>query len=171
MYYLQNDFTCVLSYQGEPVADEVVTFYVNGLSYSRTTDENGVARLNNRLSPLDEDDEQEQTDYHPDSNKPYAVTMQYSEGGEVLASAVKEATILKGYVNVALDKAIVHKGSYIIATFTNNLDPNDDDIDPSETFVKGKNVVLTINGMDYPRIIDDNGEARLNINLLPKRLN
>ena len=41
----------LLDGQGKAFANKVVTFNVNGVYYDRTTDENGIARLNINLMP------------------------------------------------------------------------------------------------------------------------
>ena len=177
MYYLQHDYTCVLTQAGEPLEGETVVFHVNGLSYAKLTNENGVARLNNRLSPREEGDNHSQDSDYASKNIPYHVRMTYSEGGSTLATAEKDATILKGYANIDLmssdyiqdntkPKLTVTKGGYVLAQLTNNLDPSEDEyILPEEVYIKNKNVVLSVNGRDYTRITDNTGNARLNINL------
>ena len=159
MYYKQHDFTCTLTYGGQPVEGETITFLANGLSYSKLTDENGEARLNNNLPP-----------------NTYDILMSYSEDASILAKVQKECKILKG--NVAMDmmssdyiedptqpKSRVTKGGYVIFNFTNYLDPDDDDVTAEETLVTGGQIVITVNGMDYIRVTDEYGNAKLNINL------
>ena len=168
MYYMQNDFTAKLTYCGVPQVGETITFYVNGLSYPKETNAEGIATLNNRLPPNDEDD--------PDDK--YKVYMNYYEN-ELLATARKDTKVMRGAVNIAIkgyDKngnAVegsnkVKQHGYVNVRFTNNLDSNDDDIDPSDIYLKNKQVMLSINGREYPRITDNNGRVRLNINLLPQ---
>ena len=43
----------VVDSQGNPLADETVTFNINGVFYNRTTDAGGIARLNINLNPGD----------------------------------------------------------------------------------------------------------------------
>ena len=177
MYYLQNDYTCVLTYRGQPVANETIVFYVNGLSYPKLTDENGVARLNNRLSPLEQqsvvidgvptDNGESQPSSYLESYKPYLVSMDYWENGERMAHAEKECTIEKGFVNIAVDTLVVTQGNRVTWTFTNNLDPNDDDISPEEVYISGKSVMLSVNGVNYPRITSSTGQCKLQFNLNP----
>jgi len=167
MYYLQNDFTCKLTYAKEPVANKTVIFYVNGLSYPKLTNEEGIARLNNQLSPREEEENKSQPDDYTTSNTPYNVIMTYASGGKTLATAMKEATILKGYVNIGLDKTTVVKGNPVTVQLKNNLDPDDDDIVEGEQYVKNTPVVLSVNGRDYPRVTDNEGKCKLMINLNP----
>ena len=179
MYYLQHDYTCVLTEAGEPLANETVVFHVNGLSYAKLTDENGVARLNNRLSPQEEDDKQSQDSDYASKNIPYHVRMTYSEGGSTLATAEKDATILKGYANIELYSSdyiqdptkpqyTVTQGGFVLAQLTNNLDPNgDDDIGQMEKYLNNKPIVISVNGRDYTRLTDNYGLGKLNINLNP----
>ncbi|WP_407378994.1 CAP domain-containing protein [Methanobrevibacter sp.] len=43
--------TLLLDGQGNPFADQIITFNINGVFYNRTTDVNGIARLNINLIP------------------------------------------------------------------------------------------------------------------------
>lgn len=176
MYYLQDDFTCTLTYDGDPVADETVVFYVNGLSYPKLTDENGVARLNNSLPPREQlvdpditgDDDiehQTQSDRYMLENIPYKVVITYREGGEVVATAEKDCLVMKGYVTTTPSSTTIVRTNPITFTFTNGLDPNDDDIIDGEQYVVGSTVVLSVNGRDYPRVTTSSGTASLTINL------
>lgn len=172
MYYLQHDYTCTLTYGGNPVAGETVGFFINGLSYYRETDINGEARVNNTLFPRYEENNQEQPDNYVDNPIPYSILMTYVEDDTELARAVKETTIKKGYVNIDVkshshNSTTVSQGSYIVASFTNNLDPEDDDIYIEETYVTNRPVTLSIHGVDYHRITDNEGKCALNINLNP----
>lgn len=160
MYYRQHGFTGELTYAGSPVENETVTIYVNGLSYTRVTDSEGKFSLKNRLP----------AGYYP-------VDMMYSEGGEVLARTRKDTNIMKGYANIDLvssdyiadptqPKRTVTRGGYVQVNLTNNLDPTDDDVTIDETYITGKQIVISVNGRDYIRTTDNEGKAKLNINLL-----
>ena len=176
MYYMQDDFIAKLTYAKNPVPNDEITFYVNGLTYAKPTDENGIARLNNRLPPNAESQGRSQ-EYDSDDNV-YNVHMQHSEGGNIVATADKQTKILKGAVSITLETydrnnnkmsgTRVKQGGYVKAIFTNNLDPEDDDIEPNEIYLKNKPVTLSINGREYARVTNNTGEARLNINLLPQ---
>ena len=176
MYYMQDDFTAKITLAKNPVPKDDITFYVNGLTYSKPTDENGIARLNNRLPPNAESQGRSQ-EYDSDDNV-YNVHMQHSEGGNIVATADKQTKILKGAVSITLETydknnnkmsgTRVKQGGYVKAIFTNNLDPEDDDIEPNEIYLKNKPVTLSINGREYARVTNNTGEARLNINLLPQ---
>jgi hypothetical protein len=237
MYYMEHDFTCVLTHNDEPVSGERVVFYVNGLSYPRTTDSDGIATLNNRLAPKQQSvlEFDEETGYEyaycttnemPDaptgtissssgnygdwltepkepnatypqiyrsyravgetdwedpvlicgetqginyctSTVPYTVRMTYAEGGDILATAEKDTLIEKGFVNIDINKTTVTQGAgeYLVFTFTNNLDPEDDDVEEIETLITNQAVTLSVNGRDYPRVTDSNGQCKLQINL------
>lgn len=159
MYYKQHDFTCTLTYGGQPIENETVTFFVNGYSYAKLTDENGEARLNNNLPP-----------------ETYGVVMTYSEDASILAKTEKECKIMKGYVSIDMEssdhiqdptqpKNRVTKGGYILVNFKNYLDADQDDVTVEETYVTNRQIVITVNGMDYIRVTDNQGNAKLNINL------
>ena len=52
--YYKNDtqyYVSVLDAEGRPLANQEVTFNINGVFYTRSTNENGTARLNINLSP------------------------------------------------------------------------------------------------------------------------
>lgn len=160
MYYMEEDFKGILTFAGNPAPNKEVTVTVNTISYFKTTDENGEFRLNNRL---------------PFRNKEfdegnYDVVMQYNEDSVTKAQAVSWTMIHKGYINISVksnetEDYNVRRGGYITAQFVNNLDPNDDDILPGEKYLAKTPVVLSINGIDYPRITEADGTAKLNINL------
>ena len=44
-------YASFLNFDGSPLADSEVTFNINGIFYTRTTDENGIAKLNINLNP------------------------------------------------------------------------------------------------------------------------
>lgn len=160
MYYMEQDFTGVLTYAGNPAPDKQVSVTVNSVTYFKTTDANGKFKLNNRLPFREKEFE--------DGN--YEVIMQYAEESVIKARAIKRTMINKGGIDIKVESNETHdynvrRGGYITAQFTNNLDLNDDDIEPGEQYLKNTSVVLTINGIDYPRITEDNGTTKLNINL------
>ena len=98
MYYMQDDFTAKLTYAKNPVPNDDITFYVNGLTYSKPTDANGIARLNNRLPPNAESEGRSQ-DYDSDNNV-YNVHMQHSTGGNIDATADKQTKINRPKTNL-----------------------------------------------------------------------
>lgn len=172
MYYLQHDYKCTLTRAGQPVSGETVGFFINGYTYYRTTDSNGVAKVNNRLAPRFEKDGDAQPDTYVGNEIPYPIVMTYYNNSRLVARADKDATIKKGYVNTDVksnshNSLTVRQGSFIMVSFRNTLDPNDDDVELEETYVTGKTVTLSVNGRDYVRTTDSNGQCRLNINLNP----
>lgn len=117
-------------------AGEIVTFYINGLYYNRTTDSNGVASLNINLIPGE-----------------YSISSTYngytiSNKITVLDSYLKTSDLVKDYGSATPFTAIAY-------------DENGNHVGI------GEEVLFNINGVDYIRTTDSNGEASLNINLMP----
>ena len=154
-YYGEVPYTCVLTQAGVPVAGKSISFTINGLTYpNKITDENGRAVLANNLDVGD-----------------YNLYVEYTEGGVVKCQDEKPITIKKNWVTITAEDEVdpvtqsieVYKGDPFIVTFTDQLDPSETGHD---NLVKGVPCVLSVNGVDYPRITDANGQAKLNINLL-----
>ncbi|WP_409200629.1 Ig-like domain-containing protein [Methanobrevibacter sp. DSM 116169] len=142
LYYLEDDFMARLTLAGEPVSGEVVDFIINGVSYTKTTNSEGVAIVNNNLDV-----------------KEYNVYAEYTHaGGEVLVHDNKMTTIKKGITELSINTTIVNKGGYVLFKLVNN----------TRGAVNGANVQININGVVYNRVTDSNGEVRLNINLDPR---
>lgn len=149
MYFRQENFRARLTLAKEPVVGETLLITVNGLTYPLLTDEDGIANLNNEL--------------HPGR---YTVKMAYEEGDDLNIVTFKDTQIKKGYVNINADSTNIKRHTPFRVRFTNNLDPDFDD--EEDNYVKGEPVVISVNGVSYPRITDDEGYAELMINLWPR---
>ena len=125
----------VIGDDGNPVgAGENVTFNINGVFYNRTTDENGIAKLNINLRPGD-----------------YIITAIYK--GFMVSNNISVLPVL-----TASDLTKTYGTS---DQFVANL------VDGQGNPLSGKNVSFNINGVFYNRTTDADGNARLNINLMP----
>lgn len=124
-----------------PMANETITFNVAGISYNRITDKNGVAALDINLFP-----------------GTYEISYSYSQIGA--------ADYYKGFNTIKISKIPVYlntedlvflygdNGEFTVKLTDNNKNPLSD-ID----------VTLNINGNSYIRTTDENGVAKLYINL------
>lgn len=119
-----------------------VVFTINGVSYTRETDNGGYAYLNINLNPGTY-----QISYTFPSSSPF----QSSSGSKTITVSKQNSVI--SYDNFKVN----HKGE----SFNVNL------TDVKGNPLAGKEVKFVINGVTYTRISDDKGIARLNINLNP----
>ncbi len=128
--YLVN----VLDGEGNPLVNQKVTFNINGVFYDRSSNENGIAKLNINLGPNN-----------------YTITAVNSFNGEVHSNNIEVLpTISAGDLNMAYRDG--HK-------FTANV------LDDVGNPLSASSVVFNINGVFYNRNTDENGTAKLNINL------
>ena len=119
--------------RGNPLANAGVTFNINGVFYERTTDENGIARLNINLMSGE-----------------YIITSSYN--GCNIANKITVLPILN-----ATDLRMQYKDG---STFNVTL------VDGQGNPLANAGVTFNINGVFYERTTDENGIARLNINLM-----
>ncbi|MCF0114425.1 MAG: hypothetical protein HUJ56_03650 [Erysipelotrichaceae bacterium] len=155
MYYRESDFTCRLTKGGVPQVGEIVSFKVAGVTYpNHTTGEEGIAYLTNTMGAGD-----------------YVVYVEYTKDGEVKCQDEKTITIKANWVDILADDPVdpstssieIWRHDYFVVTFKDNTDPSETGHD---NLVRNLPVVLSVCGVDYPRITDDNGQAKLQINLL-----
>ena len=130
-----------LSSEDGPISNQTVYITVNGKTYSRITDENGIAKLTIRLS----------AGYY---------TVNYSYNGSRFFNPFNgesEVNVIDGtYVtNMTVVNSTVVQGSSFKVNLTNIYGV----IIPNET------VLFTVNGVSYNRTTNENGIAQLNINL------
>ncbi|WP_407420901.1 Ig-like domain repeat protein [Methanobrevibacter sp.] len=115
-------------------AGENVTFNINGVFYTRTTNASGIAKLNINLEP-----------------GKYIITAYY--GG---CSVANNITVLPVLSASDLTKKYGTPDQFV-ATLVNGQ---------GQAFV-GESITFNINGVFYQRTTDSEGNARLNINLMP----
>ena len=122
---------------GNPLANQQVTFNINGVFYDRNTNANGVARLNIWLNPND-----------------YIVTAINPVNGEQYSNIVKVLPILvEGH---DLTKYYRNDSVYSIRVLDDQGNP-----------LANAAVTFNINGIFYTRTSGSDGYAKLNIRLQP----
>ena len=138
--YYKNEsqyYATFLDKQGNPIANNTtVTFNINGVFYTRYTNENGTAKLNINLIPAN-----------------YIITSIHPNGEK----KGRNITVLSTILSKDLVKYYKNESQYY-ATF---LDKQGNPIANNTT------VTFNINGVFYTRYTNENGTAKLNINLIP----
>lgn len=149
-YYNQGSFDFLLTHAGTHVGSgKTVNISVNGVDYPKTTNDDGIASLDNHLMI-----------------GKYNVTGSFteSEGSVIKAQVSKDVVISKGWCQFKVVNAgggdiksnTVRRGTYIVCNLK----------DTNNTIITEAVLTFTINGVSYTRFTDNNGDARLNINLL-----
>lgn len=123
--------------EGNRLANTDVTFNINGVFYTRTTDENGVASLNINLNPGN-----------------YIITALNPETGEQFSNNIEVLSIL--IENSDLVKYFRNASQYTVKVLDNQGNPLVNEV-----------VTFNINGVLYNRTTNNEGVATLNINLNP----
>ena len=136
-YYLT-----ILDGQGNPLANANVTFNINGVMYTRTTNANGTAKLNINLNS---------GKYTLTAINP-VTTEQMSNTVEVLNKIVLKNSNTGGNISMEYNTS----AKYTVALYEDN-----------GTLAKNKEVKFNINGVMYTRTSNENGTASLTINLRP----
>ena len=116
------------------VANETVIFEINGINYTRTSDENGTARIAINLNPGE-------------------YTIKTTFNGTTVENSI---TVLPTLIADNLVKYFRNASQFYITLIDGEGKP-----------VAGKNITMNINGVFYNRLTNENGTARLNINLNP----
>ena len=138
--YYKNDtqyYATFLKGDGTPLADTDVTFNINGVFYTRTTNASGVARLNINLPPQDQG---------------YILTAIHPETGYMYSNNV---TVRPTISSKDLYKVYKDNNQYYATFLTGEGNP-----------LANADVTFNINGVFYTRTTNASGVARLNINLL-----
>ena len=138
-YYRNSSqfYAKILDFNANPVANTQVIMNINGVFYTRTTDSNGVVKLNINLQP----DKYILTIYNPITGEESSCIV------TVLSRLVENHDLVKYYRNASRYsvKVLDEKGSPL----------------------SGVDVKFNINGVFYIRTTDSNGVASLAINLNP----
>ncbi|WP_409200754.1 transglutaminase domain-containing protein [Methanobrevibacter sp. DSM 116169] len=127
-------------YNGNPLIGKNIIFVINGQSYSRTTDENGIAKIAINLDP-----------------GKYSITYYYSnESSEDYNKGQNTITVNKISLDMSASDLTMewNDGSTFEVLLTQNGKP-----------VANKNIIFTINGNTYSRTTNALGIASLSINL------
>ena len=130
-------YATILDYGGNPVANVVVEMNINGVFYYRTTNQQGVVKLNINLEP-----------------KLYILTLKNPVTGEFTSNNI---TVLSRLVeNYDLVKYYKNASRYSLKVLDEKGSP-----------LAGESVSFNINGVFYIRTTNSEGIASLNINLGP----
>ena len=138
--YYRNEtqyYATFLNGDGSPLTNSNVTFNINGVMYTRLTNATGIARLNINLKP----DTYTITAIHPKTNYMYSNKI-------TVLSTISSQNIVKMQGN----------DTQYFAKFLNGY---------GSPLANGTSVSFNINGILYQRKTNENGTARLNINLSP----
>lgn len=126
-------------YEGNPLANETITIILNGQSYNRTTDNNGTASLAINLESGN-----------------YTVSASYTAKGDYFTNTVENnITVLTSIDGNDIVKMFKNDTQYY-ATFFD---------EQGKALPKDTTVTFNINGVMYERKVNENGTAKLNINL------
>ena len=126
---------------GNYLAKQHISLNLNGINYNRTTNENGTAKININFDPGEYTITAifNGTDEYPASNTTNIVTILSTIDGKDITKMYRNAT-------------------QYLATF----------IDAQGNILKNQMVTFNINGVFYNRTTNENGTAKLNINLESK---
>ena len=116
------------------VANETVSFEINGRNYTRVTDENGNAKMNINLGPGN-----------------YTIKTNYNG-----LSVENNIEVLPTLIGENLVKYFRNASQFYVSLIDSEGKP-----------VAGKNITMNINGVFYTKTTNENGTAKLNINLSP----
>ncbi len=138
--YYGNDeqLTCeVHDSESNPIENATVTFNVNGMNYSRTTNSSGIAKMNVNLNSGN-----------------YTYNAYYLLNNTILSQSTGSIQILPTISGDDIVK-ICRNDTQYYATF----------LDSNGNLLTNSNVTFNINGVFYTRKTNENGTAKLNINL------
>ena len=125
---------------GKPLAGKRINITINGHEYARTSDKNGWITFNINLNPGN-----------------YTISCAYyAENPKENSFAVAKITVLPVIFGDNLVKYYKNDSQFYVKV-----------IDGTGAPIIGKNVTMNINGVFYNRVTNDEGIARLNINLIP----
>lgn len=129
-------YVTLMDSEGNPLKDATVTFNIHGVFYNRTTDENGVAKLNINLEPGE-----------------YIITSVNTVNGEMKSNKI---TVLSQFI----EHGDFNKTYGDPTPYTIRLAAKDGSIEG-----EGCKVLFNINGVFYTRTTNSTGHVSLNINL------
>ena len=130
-------YASFLGTDGKPLKNSNVQFNINGVFYTRTTNEKGIAKLNINLEP-----------------GKYIITSINSASGEMIGNTIQVNSVLLDYSDVV--KYYQNGTQYYIRVLDGQGNP-----------LGGASVIFNINGVFYTRTTNESGFAKLNINLDP----
>ena len=130
-------YATVLDYKGNKVVDASVEMNINGVFYHRTTNQQGIVKLNINLEP-----------------KTYILTLENPITGELVSNNI--TVLSKITENHDLVKYYKNASRYSVKVLDEKGFP-----------VSGTSVTFNINGVFYTRLTNSDGFASLAINLEP----
>ena len=137
---------------GKLLINQAIQLTINGVTYTRVTDENGIAKLNINLNP-----------------GTYTITVRY--GG---TNTYSNSEITKGItVTNPSDKRLetfINSESFN-AVYGENKALTVSLVDENGDILVNQHVQITINGITYTKITDNNGIAKITIRLEPGNYN
>ena len=128
-------YVLVVDGQGNPIANQTVTMNIDGVIYTKVTDENGIAKLSINLRP---------GEYIITTNGP---------NGAVISNKITVLPTLYGENVVKYFKNGTHY--YVLV------------VDGQGNPIANQTVTMNIDGVIYTKVTDENGIAKLSINLRP----
>ncbi len=129
-------YATLLDSEGNRLANSTANFNINGVPYTRKTNENGTAKLNINLNP-----------------------------GEYIITTTNPVTGDQKGNNVTVLSTII--GKDIVKYFRNGTQYTATFLDSEGNILTNGTATFNINGVFYDRKINENGTAKLNINLVP----
>ncbi len=138
--YFKNDtqfYASFLDTDGKPLKNSDVQFNINGIFYTRKTNEMGIAKLNINLAP-----------------GKYIITSINLVSGEMIGNSIQVKSVLLEYSDIV--KYYRNGTQYTIKVLDGQGNP-----------LGGASVTFNINGVFYTRTTDESGVAKLNVNLNP----
>lgn len=125
----------------QPIFNDTISFIINGVTYNRTTDSNGVASLGINLLPGN-----------------YPIVYTHSNPDEIDYNiGSNNISISKLFSKFSSEDLVLNAGEK--GAFSVTL------TDINDTAVSGMLVTFNINTVSYDRVTDENGTARLDIRL------
>ena len=128
-------YVLVVDGQGNPIANQTVTMNIDGVLYTKVTDENGIAKLSINLRP---------GEYIITTNGP---------NGAVISNKI---TVLSKLIVEDMTKDYNKSANYTVKVLDDQGNP-----------IANQTVTMNIDGVLYTKVTDENGLAKLSINLRP----
>ncbi len=143
MFYKDGSrFVGILTdYKGNPIANQTLTFTINGRTYIKTTDVNGTASIALNLIP-----------------GIYNANVYFNGTKDYNSASVNVSVTIKSTIEGSDIVKIYQNGTQFFATFYGA---------DGKTLANNTNVTFNINGVFYTRQTNENGTAKLTINLRP----
>jgi parallel beta-helix repeat protein len=147
-YGNNNVFEFLLTVNNNPLVGETIKISISGVDYFRTTDENGIAKLNIRLIP-----------------GAYSIKGEFLAKDNYLSSSANNNIIINSPSNEKIETKL--NGNDLNQIFGENKPYTIFLKDINDNPLVRQNIKITINGVDYYKISDDEGKAKIAIKLIP----